>query len=74
MLPSLLLEGLLQNYRPLLIRMSVLQLAAVAASVVLFPSVTAAFLRHAAGAVPVRLLRLPPRRHGPSQSASADAM
>jgi hypothetical protein len=38
----------------------VLQLAAVAASVVLFLSVPATFLRHAAGAILIQLLRMPP--------------
>jgi hypothetical protein len=53
---------LLHSRRPLLIRRSVLGLAAVAAAVALFPSAGAAFLRPAAGAVPVRLLRMPPAR------------
>jgi hypothetical protein len=49
---------LLQDRRPLVLRTSLLRLAAVGGSVLLFPSAPAAFVSHTAGALLIQHLRM----------------
>jgi hypothetical protein len=56
---SLLLEGSLQDRRPLFLCVSLLRFTPVGGLVLLLPSVPAAFVRHPAEAVLVQHLRMP---------------